>query len=136
VEFTTPLLPENKPRYLMGIGTKEDIVKAIAAGIDMFDCVMPTRIARHGGFFDSNGDRMQIKNQKYTEDFSPLVEGCSCYTCVNHSRAYVRHLWKVHEITAGTLLSIHNLTYLINLAKEIRGNIMSGTFDPVKYLNT
>jgi queuine tRNA-ribosyltransferase len=136
VEFTTPLLPENKPRYLMGIGTKEDIVKAIAAGIDMFDCVMPTRIARHGGFFDFNGERMQIKNQKYTEDFSPLVEGCPCYTCVNHTRAYVRHLWKVHEITAGTLLSIHNLTYLINLAKEIRGNIMSGTFDPVKYLNT
>jgi queuine tRNA-ribosyltransferase len=135
VEFTTPLLAENKPRYLMGIGTKEDIVKAIAAGIDMFDCVMPTRIARHGGFFDFNGERMQIKNQKYTEDFSPLVEGCPCYTCVNHTRAYVRHLWKVHEITAGTLLSIHNLTYLINLAKEIRGNIISGTFDPVKYLN-
>ena len=134
VDFTTPLLPENKPRYLMGIGTKEDIVKAIAAGIDMFDCVMPTRIARHGSFFDENGDRLQIKNQKYTEDFSPLVEGCGCFTCTNHTKAYVRHLWKVHETTAATLLSIHNLTYLINLAKEIRGNIMNGTFNPEKYL--
>ncbi len=136
VDYTAPLLPENKPRYLMGIGTKEDIVKAIAAGIDMFDCVMPTRIARHGSFFDKDGNRLQIKNQRYTEDFSPLVEGCQCYSCTNHSKAYIRHLWKVNETTAATLLSIHNLTYLINLAKEIRGNIIDGTFNPDKYLNS
>ncbi len=134
VEFTTPLLPENKPRYLMGIGTKEDIVKAIAAGIDMFDCVMPTRIARHGAFFDSNGTRQLIKHSQYTEDFSPLIEGCTCYTCKNHSKAYLRHLFRVHEISAGTLLSIHNLHYLIHLTKQIREEIIAGTFDPAKYL--
>lgn len=136
VEFTAPLLPEDKPRYLMGIGTKEDIVKAIAAGIDMFDCVMPTRIARHGSFFNEKGERLQIKNQKYTEDFSPLSEDCKCYTCSNYSKAYIRHLWKVHETTAATLLSIHNLSYLINLTKEIRGHIINGKFDPELYLNS
>lgn len=134
VEFTTPLLPENKPRYLMGIGTKEDIVKAIASGIDMFDCVMPTRIARHGAFFDINGSRELIKNSKYTEDFSPLVEGCNCYACKNHSKAYIRHLFRVHEITAAVLLSIHNLSYLINLTKQIRSEIISGNFSAEKYL--
>ena len=120
----------------MGIGTKEDIVKAIAAGIDMFDCVMPTRIARHGSFFNEKGERLQIKNQKYTEDFSPLSEDCKCYTCSNYSKAYIRHLWKVHETTAATLLSIHNLSYLINLTKEIRGHIINGKFDPELYLNS
>jgi queuine tRNA-ribosyltransferase len=124
VKFTAPLLPEDKPRYLMGIGTKEDIVKAIEAGIDMFDCVMPTRIARHGAFFDENGDKQLIKSSRYQNDFNPLVEGCRCYTCQNHSKAYVRHLFRVHESVAGSLLSMHNLTYLIDLTDKIRDEIL------------
>lgn len=135
VKYTTPLLPENKPRYLMGIGTKEDVVKAVAAGIDMFDCVMPTRIARHGAFFDKDGNKKLIKNSTYTEDFRPLVEGCTCYTCKNHSRAYIRHLFRVKETTAASLMSIHNLHYLINLTNQIREEILEGNFDPGKYLS-
>lgn len=134
VKFTTPLLPEHKPRYLMGIGTKEDIVKAIAAGIDMFDCVMPTRIARHGAFFDINGERQLIKSTRYEEDLSPLDESCDCYSCRNHSKAYIRHLFRVKEMTAATLLSIHNLRYLIRLAKKIRDEIIQGSFAVERYL--
>lgn len=130
VKFTTPLLPENKPRYLMGIGTKEDIVKAIAAGIDMFDCVMPTRIARHGAFFDESGKRQLIKNSSYSDDLHPLDKTCDCYACKNHSRAYIRHLFRVREMTAATLLSIHNLRYLIRLTDNIRGLIAEDKFDP------
>ena len=130
----TPELPENKPRYLMGVGTKEDIVKAIASGIDMFDCVMPTRIARHGAFFDQFGNRKQIKNAQYEDDLSPLDETCSCYTCKNHSKAYIRHLFKSREISALTLLSIHNLHYLIKLSQQIRQEILDGSFDPDKHL--
>ena len=119
VRFTAPLLPADKPRYLMGIGTHEDVIKAIEAGIDMFDCVMPTRIARHGCFFDTDGARQLIKAERYREDFGPLAEGCTCYTCTNHSRAYIRHLWRSDETVAATLLSIHNLHYLIRLSKSV-----------------
>lgn len=129
VKFTAPLLPRDKPRYLMGIGTTEDIFKAVTAGIDMFDCVMPTRIARHGSFFDLDGKRKLIKSIQYKEDFNPLIDGCDCYTCINHSRSYIRHLWRAGETVAGTLLSIHNLRYLINLTKKIRGHIINGTFE-------
>jgi queuine tRNA-ribosyltransferase len=135
VKFTAPLLPENKPRYLMGIGTKEDIVKAISAGIDMFDCVLPTRIARHGAFFDENGDRKIIKNASYTNDLSPLSANCNCYTCKNHTKAYIRHLFRMHEITAMTLMSIHNLHYLIELCRKIRDEILNDSFSPDKYLH-
>jgi queuine tRNA-ribosyltransferase len=135
VKFTAPLLPAHKPRYLMGIGTKEDIVKAIMAGIDMFDCVLPTRIARHGAFFDEKGDRKIIKNASYTKDLSPLSANCQCYTCQNHSKAYIRHLFRMHEITAMTLMSIHNLHYLIDLTSKIRQEILDNSFDPGKYLN-
>ncbi len=134
VEYTAPLLPENKPRYLMGVGTKEDIVKAIASGVDMFDCVMPTRIARHGAFFTKNGNEL-IKASKFESDEKPLIEGCKCYTCRNHSRAYLRHLFRSGEAVAGTLLSMHNLSYLIGLTKEIREAILNSTFDPQDYLN-
>ncbi len=120
LKFTAPLLPEDKPRYLMGIGTHEDVLKAIAAGIDMFDCVMPTRIARHGCFFDEKGERKLIKGEKYKADFGPLALGCTCYSCSMHSRAYIRHLWRSGESVAGTLLSIHNLHYLIQLSKDLR----------------
>lgn len=128
------LLPEDKPRYLMGVGTKEDIVKAIAAGIDMFDCVMPTRIARHGAFFDIHGNRKSIKNAQFENDFSPLSENCSCYSCRNHSKAYIRHLFKAREISAFTLLSMHNLHYLIELTNNIRNEILNDCFNPEKYL--
>ncbi|MDD9897793.1 MAG: tRNA guanosine(34) transglycosylase Tgt [Candidatus Melainabacteria bacterium] len=134
VDFTTELLPEDKPRYLMGIGTKEDIVKAVAAGIDMFDCVMPTRIARHGAFFDENGQRLLIKNARFKEDFGPLAPNCKCYACTRHSRAYIRHLFRAQEILAATLLSIHNLTYLIQLTENIRTEILENRFDPNKHL--
>lgn len=136
VRYTTPLLPENKPRYLMGIGTKEDIVKAIVAGIDMFDCVMPTRIARHGAFFSQDGERLLIKNSQFAEDLGPLDPSCSCYACSNHSKAYIRHLFRVQEMLAATLLSIHNLSYLIRLTKTIRNEIIQGCFEPEKYLKT
>lgn len=134
VKYTTPLLPEDKPRYLMGVGTKEDIVKAVAAGVDMFDCVMPTRIARHGAFFAEDGFKKLIKAASFKEDFAPLIEGCDCYTCQNHSRAYLHHLKKANESVVGTLLSIHNVRYLINLTKKIRNEILTGTFDPQFYL--
>ena len=105
VEFTAPLLPSDKPRYLMGVGTPEDLLDGIKRGIDMFDCVLPTRNARHGSFFTWNGKR-NIKNKEFWNDPSPLVEGCNCYACRNHSKAYIRHLFRCQESTAATLLSI------------------------------
>lgn len=116
-EFTAPLLPKYKPRYLMGVGTPEDLLNGIKHGIDMFDCVLPTRNARHGSFFTWEGKK-NIKNKEFHEDDRPLVEGCNCYTCKNHSRAYLRHLWRCGESTAATLLSIHNTKFLIDFAKK------------------
>lgn len=127
VEFTAPLLPENKPRYLMGVGTPQDLLDGILRGIDMFDCVMPTRIARHGSFFMKKA-RGIITNKIYEEDFSPLVEGCDCYTCKHHTKAYIRHLFKAQEATAATLLSIHNIHYLIKLMEEAREAILNDNF--------
>jgi queuine tRNA-ribosyltransferase len=128
VEVTAPLLPTNKPRYLMGVGTPEDLLDGVLRGVDMFDCVMPTRIARHGSFFMPEG-RGIISNKQFEEDFGPLVEGCECYACKNHSRAYIRHLFKVKEITASTLLSIHNIQFLINLMQKARKSILENRFD-------
>ncbi|MEW5821354.1 MAG: tRNA guanosine(34) transglycosylase Tgt [Cyanobacteriota bacterium] len=128
VEFTTKLLPENKPRYLMGVGTPEDLLEGVKNGIDMFDCVNPTRIARHGCFFKPDG-RGIIKNKEFEEDFTPLVDSCKCYTCTNYSRAYIRHLYRVKEATASILLSIHNVYYLINLMKEAREAVINNTFE-------
>ncbi|MFA6988582.1 MAG: tRNA guanosine(34) transglycosylase Tgt [Candidatus Gastranaerophilaceae bacterium] len=128
VELTAPLLPQNKPRYLMGVGTPEDLLDGVIRGVDMFDCVMPTRIARHGSFFMPEG-RGIIKNKEYEEDFSPLVKDCGCYACKNHSRAYIRHLFKVNEITASTLMSIHNIYFLVNLMQEARKAILENRFD-------
>jgi queuine tRNA-ribosyltransferase len=128
VDYTTNLLPEDKPRYLMGVGTPEDLLEGVKNGIDMFDCVNPTRIARHGCFFKPDG-RGIIKNKEYEEDFNPLVETCECYTCKNYSRAYIRHLYRVKEATASVLLSIHNVFYLVDLMKKARQNILSNTFE-------
>jgi queuine tRNA-ribosyltransferase len=125
--YTAPLLPQFKPRYLMGVGTIRDLLKGIHSGVDMFDCVLPTRNARHGTFFTPTGNK-HIKNAEFSEDFRPLVEGCTCYTCQNHSRAYVKHLMRQREDTGKTLLSIHNIHTLVELAKTTRRHILAGTF--------
>lgn len=126
--FTTPLLPVGKPRYLMGVGTPWDIWFAVRCGIDMFDCVLPTRLARHGAAF-SQGGRISLKTAKFREDWLPLDPDCQCYTCLNHSRAYIHHLVHVKEMTASTLLSIHNIQYLHAEATAARQAILDGTFE-------
>jgi queuine tRNA-ribosyltransferase len=128
VAFTAPLMPPDKPRYLMGVGTPEDLLEGIRHGIDMFDCVMPTRVARHGSFFTPTGKRI-IRNAEYKEDFAPLVEGCGCYTCQNHTRAYIRHIFRMGEATASALMSIHNIYTLVQLAQAARRHIIAGTFE-------
>ena len=127
VEATAPLLPYHKPRYLMGVGTYQEMAIAIASGIDLFDCVIPTRWARHGTAM-VQGERWNIKNAKFREDFTPLDETCPCYTCQNFSRAYLSHLVRCQEILAYTLLSIHNITELIRFTQKIRQSIINGTF--------
>lgn len=128
VELVAPLLPENKPRYLMGVGTPVDLIEGVRRGIDMFDCVLPTRNARHGTFFSTYGNKI-IKNKEFEADFSPLDENCDCPTCKNHTRAYIRHLFRACEMTGATLLSIHNIHFLINLMKNIRNSILNDTFE-------
>lgn len=126
-QLTAPLLPKYKPRYLMGVGTPEDLLNGIKYGVDMFDCVLPTRNARHGSFFTWDG-KANIKNERFKDDHLPLVEGCDCYACKNHSRAYIRHLWKCQESTASTLLSIHNIKFLIDFAKKCRQAILEDCY--------
>ena len=127
VELTAPLLPYNKPRYLMGVGTPEDLLDGIISGVDMFDCVLPTRNARHGSFFTWEGKR-NIKNKEFSYDNRPLVEGCDCYACKNHSRAYIRHLWRCGESTAATLLSIRHITFLVDFSPKRRAAILNDAF--------
>ena len=124
---TAPRLPVHKPRYLMGVGTPEDLVKAVSAGIDMFDCVMPTRNARNGHLFTRFGD-IKIKNARHRTDTGPLDPSCSCYTCTNFSRAYLHHLFRAGEILGGMLNTIHNLHYYQVLMAEMREAIASGRF--------
>lgn len=123
VEHTTSFIPEHKPRYLMGVGTPEDLTTCIKLGIDMFDCVLPTRLARHGAFFSDFG-RKSIKKPEYEFDQEPLEPTCDCYACQNYSKAYIRHLWRNQELLGMTLMSIHNIKYLINLVTKIRNNIL------------
>ena len=120
-----PRLPAHKPRYLMGVGTPEDLVHAVEAGIDMFDCVMPTRNARNGHLFTRHGD-IRIKNAHYKNDLRPLDESCDCYTCRNFSRAYLHHLFRVGEILGAQLNTIHNLHYYQTLMRELRSAIADG----------
>ncbi len=127
VKVTAPLLPPEKPRYLMGVGTYREMAIAIASGIDLFDCVIPTRWARHGTAIVQGG-RWNLKNAKFREDFTPLDETCTCYTCQNFSRAYISHLVRSQEILAYTLLSIHNITELIRFTQKIREAILSDRF--------
>ena len=127
VEFCTQFLSENKPRYLMGVGTPEDLLDGVLRGIDMFDCVMPTRNARHGSFFTDNGRKI-IRNKEFENDFSPLQEGCDCYACQNHTKAYIRHLFRQKEATASILMSIHNIRYLTNLMEQARQAIIEDRY--------
>ena len=127
LNFTTPLLPEDKPRYNMGVGTPDYLFESFEAGIDMADCVLPTRIARNGTALTSEG-RVVIKNVTYKEDFSPLDPECDCYTCSNYSRAYLRHLVNAKEILGARLLSYHNLYFLLKMCENIREAIMNDSF--------
>lgn len=123
LDYTVPLMPADKPRYLMGVGSPDDLVEGVLRGIDMFDCVLPTRIARNGTAFTSGG-KVVIRNAVYQEDFTPLDPECDCYTCRNYTKAYLRHLVKCNEILASRLLTYHNLYFLINLMKNVRQAIM------------
>jgi queuine tRNA-ribosyltransferase len=127
VQATTPLLPSHKPRYLMGVGTYREMVQAIAAGIDLFDCVIPTRLARHGSAL-VQGERWNLKNARFKEDLTPLDPHCGCYTCQNFSRAYISHLLRAQEILGYTLLSIHNITELVQFTQRIRQAILRDQF--------
>ncbi len=120
-------IPEDRPRYLMGVGTPEDLAEGVAQGIDMFDCVLPTRIARHGSAFTSAG-RIIVRDAAYARDFSPIDSECDCKVCRDYSRAYIRHLLKASETLGMRLLSYHNLYFLIRLVKSIRAAIVAGTF--------
>jgi queuine tRNA-ribosyltransferase len=125
---TLPLLPHDRPRYLMGTGTPEDLVEAVARGVDLFDCVLPTRNARNGQLFTSQG-RVNIRNARYAEDEGPVDPACTCYTCRTHSRAYLRHLYMAGEMTAGALNTLHNLSFYLDTMRRIRDAISLRTFD-------
>ena len=132
IDYVTPILPEAKPRYLMGAGTPKQIIESVARGIDMFDCVMPTRMARHGSAFVGKGETVPVKAGRYAKDFSPIEEGCQCYACRNFTRAYIRHLMNVGEILGLRLLTIHNLYYFLNLMNKIRASLSEGSFNKLR----
>lgn len=119
IEDAIPFIPKNKPRYLMGVGTPEDILEGVIRGIDMFDCVLPTRIARHGSLMTSTG-KINIRDKKYEYDLEPIDKECDCYTCKNYSKSYLRHLYKCEEGLGKRLLSIHNLRFLLRLTENIQ----------------
>ena len=121
-------LPTDKPRYLMGVGSPEDLVNSVALGVDMFDCVLPTRVARNGALFTPTG-RVNIANARYADDDNPLVDTCDCYACANFSASYLRHLFKAREMLGPRLASIHNLRFILNLMREMQNAITAGRFD-------
>lgn len=127
LDYTTDFMPENKPRYLMGVGSPDYLFEAVERGIDMADCVLPTRIARNGSVITHRG-KLVIRNAKYKEDFSPLDEECDCYVCRNYTRAYIRHLFNVDEILGPRLATIHNLYFLLNMMENIRESIRGDYF--------
>ena len=128
VQATTPHLPADQPRYLMGVGTPIDLVESVARGIDMFDCVLPTRNARNGQLFTSEGP-LNIKNAQFSEDDGPADPACGCYTCRNFSRAYLSHLFRAGEMTGGTLNTLHNLSFYLDTMRRIREAIAFGRFE-------
>ena len=126
-DFTLPLLPDEKPKYIMGVGTPEDLVELVALGADMFDCVMPTRNARNGQLFTGQGS-LNIANARFREDTAPVEEGCNCYTCRHYSRAYLRHLYKTRELLSYRLNTLHNIHYYLELMKDMRAAINRNEF--------
>jgi queuine tRNA-ribosyltransferase len=131
LDFTVPIIPVHKPRYLMGVGSPDCLLEGVERGIDMFDCVLPTRIARNGSVYTKYG-RIVVRNAEYARDFRPLDPDCDCYVCRNFSRAYIRHLLKAEEILALRLTSFHNLAFLANLMKNIRKAIEDNNFKEFK----
>lgn len=131
LDYTLPYLPKDKPRYEMGIGATNDILETVARGTDMFDCVLPTRIARHGTLMTSHG-RINIKKQQYSADFTPLDDHCDCYTCQHYSKAYLHHLFRCNEGFGTRLLSIHNIRFLLKFSEEIREAINNDCFNEFK----
>jgi len=127
VRFTAPLLPEDKPRYLMGVGTPADIIQAVEAGVDMFDCVMPTRNGRNALAFTKDGS-IRLRNSAYTDDFRPIDPSCRCLCCTTYTRSAIRHFFNVGEMLGPILLSLHNIVFYHNLMDKIRENIENGTF--------
>ena len=128
VEYATKYLPEDKIRYLMGVGDPIDLIEGVMRGVDIFDCVAPTRIARHGNAYTRNG-KLNIRNQKYKEDFTPIEENCDCYACKNFTKAYIRHCIISEEVLGQRLLSIHNIRFLTKLMEDIRKNIETDTLE-------
>ncbi len=128
VEMAVPFLPQDRPRYLMGVGTPPQILEMIARGVDMFDCVLPTRVARNGTIFTARGT-YAIKNAQYREDFGPLEEGCECYACRNFTRAYIRHLFRTNEILGLRLMTWHNLHLYLGMLRRAREAIAAETFE-------
>ena len=126
-ELTAPMLPDDRPRYAMGLGTPVQLVELVARGVDMFDCVLPTRLARNGTAFTFGG-AISLKGAAYREDFGPIEDGCDCFTCQHHTRAYLRHLLNVDEILGLRLLTIHNLRCYLRLMEVVRGHLKAGTF--------
>ncbi len=131
VDWCAPYMPQDKPRYLMGVGTPEDIWYCVEKGIDMFDCVFPTRIARNGTAYSSEG-LVKIRNAEYREDFRPLDPGCGCYACRTFTRAYIRHLFNVHEILGMRLTTLHNIHFMIKLMDKIRSSILENSYEREK----
>jgi queuine tRNA-ribosyltransferase len=129
LEIVDDILPEEKPRYLMGVGTPEDLINGILRGVDIFDCVLPTRLARHNAAMTWQGGRLNLVNSAYARDPLPIDRDCHCYTCQHFSRAYLRHLIMAKEMLAATLLSIHNLHTLIQLVQDIRQAIIDKRLD-------
>ncbi|MBI2975390.1 MAG: tRNA guanosine(34) transglycosylase Tgt [Chloroflexi bacterium] len=128
LEVVNDALPPDKPRYLMGVGTPEDLVNGVMRGVDVFDCVLPTRLARNAAAFTRRG-RLNMKNTQYARDHRPVEEGCACYCCANFTRGYIRHLIVAREILASTLLSMHNVHVLLTIMREMRAAIVEGTFE-------
>ena len=127
LEVVTPLLPPDKPRYLMGVGTPIDLINGVLRGVDIFDCVLPTRLGRNGAAMIQSG-RLNLRNAKFARDPAPIVENCTCYTCQNFSRAYLRHLTQANEILGHHLISLHNVHFLVDLARQMRRELAAGTF--------
>ena len=128
LDITTPLLPPDKPRYLMGVGAPEDLVEGVARGVDLFDCVLPTRLARNAALLTRKG-RLNIRNARFGRDSGPVEEGCGCYTCRHFTRAYLRHLFKAGEILGARLATIHNVHFLLQLMRDLRAAIAGDCYE-------